>query len=262
MTADAAVRLWELKKESRGSFDSPTLDIDLRKLHFATSGQDDVSSETLGTNRGFSLDNLGMEVASACFGGTGSDEESGWSAMTLWVAMSEGDVFALCPLLPSRWQPSSTLIPSLTATIAARNAFRESSELSVEEDQIYQAQFEWLKDIDNQEPFMVTGKNEFTEIPIFARPSIYNAAPKLQGPFRILPGDIEDSLDLATIHVIAAKLDADELLGLDEDEELFEPPDIPGISASIVCLITVYGQVFICLDLAGVEGQWLPREKV
>ena len=263
VTGDAVVRMWELSRENRWSFDKPTLELDLRKLHYARSAEEDVGAADWGTNRGFSIDALGMEVASACFGGTASEEESGWSSMTLWVAMSEGDVFALCPLLPSRWQPSTTLLPNLTTTIVAKKNYADGTELSTEEEQVYTAQYQWLAEMDKQDPVMVPGKSEYApDIPIYARPTTPGVIPKLQGPFRIIPGDIEDDLGIAGIHVIASKLDADELIGAIEEDEPFDIPESNGLSASIVCLLTNTGRVYICLDLGGVEGQWLPLKKV
>ena len=263
ITEDAVVRMWELNRENRWSFDKPTLEVDLRKLHYADSLEDDVGAADWGTNRGFSVDALGMEVASSCFGGTASEEESGWSSMTLWIAMSEGDVFALCPLLPSKWQPSTTLVPSLTTTIAAKKNYAEGVDLSTEEEQAYTAQYQWLAELDKQDPVMLRGKNEFaSEIPVYSRPNSLGAIPELQGPFRIIPGDIEDDLDIAGIHVIASKLDAEELIGAVEEGELFDVPETDGLSTSIVCLLTNTGRVYICLNLVGVEGQWLPLKKV
>ena len=263
VTRDAVVRMWELDRGNRWSFDKPTLEVDLRKLHYAKSSQEEVGAADWGTNRGFSIDALGMEVASACFGGTGSEDESGWSSMTLWVAMSEGDVFALCPLLPSKWQPPSTLIPSLTTTIAAKKSYAEEVELPAEEEQIYAAQYQWLADLDRQEPMMVPGQDEFApEVPIYSRPSILGVMPKLQGPFRIIPGDIEDDLDIAGIHVIASKLDADDLVGTVEEGESFDVSGSNGLSTALVCLMTNTGRLYICLNLNGVEGQWLPLKKV
>lgn len=262
VTADAVIRLWELKKENRWSFDSPAMAVDLRKLHFANSAEDDIEAEKIGTNRGFSVDGLGMEVASATFGGTGNADEAGWSSMTLWIAMSEGDVFALCPLLPSKWQPSVTHVPSLTASIDARKVLVEENGLTAEEGRIFDSQYPWITELDQQEPQMVPGKTDlFLDVPIYSRPDGQAYVPKLQGPFRILPGDIEDDLELADIYVVASKVDLEELVGY-EDQEPFEVPEPNGLSSGIVYLLTTAGQVHVCLNLEEIGGQWLPTEKV
>ncbi|KAF2857502.1 hypothetical protein K470DRAFT_260758 [Piedraia hortae CBS 480.64] len=95
VTRDAGVRVWELDARNRASFDEPTLAVDLRKLG---NGALDCGTSRFGVSKGYSPDSVAMEVAGAAFGGT-----EGWEGMTLWVAMSEGDVYALCPVLPSRW---------------------------------------------------------------------------------------------------------------------------------------------------------------
>lgn len=267
VTADAVVRLWEINRTNRWSFDSAALTVDLRKLHRAATINDDVSAAGLGAKKGFSLDALGMEVASACFGGTGRPEESGWASMTLWIAMTEGDVFALCPLLPSKWQPPSTMVPSLTTTIAARKLDKENSDSSAKA-QIYNAQYSWLAEIDRQDPLMVPGESELApHVPVYARPTIFGSVPKLQGPFHIAPGDDEDTeenddeVDLADIYVVAPKIDMEELAGVDDELETDDGLD-PGLSSTVICLVTSSGRVYVCLRLDEVEGCWLSTKKV
>lgn len=259
VTKEAVVRVWEMNRENRWSFDTPALAIDLKKLYHGTSAEDDFSAAKIGINKGFSLDALDMEVAAACFGGTGSVAESGWSSMTLWVAMVEGDVYALCPLLPSKWQPPSTLVPSLTTAVAAEKSYLEREAASAEEQRQCDEQYQWLAEIDRQDPVLPKNGYETPQEPIYDRSSQPGPIPKLQGPFRILPGDIEDDLELSDIHVIASRLDMQEFMDLEEEDE---EEDITGLSSSVVCLLTRAGRVHICLDLDGVEAQWLPSKKV
>ncbi|MCJ1246131.1 hypothetical protein MMC30_003336 [Trapelia coarctata] len=262
VTKEAVVRVWEMNRENRWSFDSPALAIDLKKLHHGTSAEDDFSAAKIGTNKGFSLDALDMEVAAACFGGTGSVTESGWCPMTLWVAMAEGDVYALCPLLPSKWQPSSSLVPSLTTAVAAEKAYLEQETASAEEQRQCDEKYQWLAEIDRQDPVLVMGDYETSSAePVYDRPSQPGPIPKLQGPFRILPGDIEDDLELSDIYVIASRLDMQEFLDPEGDDEDIFDEDSKGLSSSVVCLLTRTGRVYICLDLDGVEAQWLPSKK-
>ena len=263
VTAEAVVRLWELDRGNRWSFDSPAFAFDLKKLAYGKYAEDDFSPIDLKANRGFSLDGLGMEVASACFGGTGSGTESGWCSMTLWIAMKEGDVYALCPLLPSKWQPPNTLVPTLITTIAARAAIQEEELGSLDEQRQSDAQYQWLATIDRQDPVPIIG--EFgtpTEVSIYDRPSSPGPIPRLQGPFRILPDEEDQDLELASIQVIASKLDMEELMDGEDEYASFEEDDQEGLSASVICLMTTSGRLHICLDLDGVEAQWLPSKKV
>ena len=260
VTADAVVRLWELNTGNRWSFDTPGLAVDLRKLRVARSAEDDLTADSIGYNKGFSLESLGMEASAATFGGNGSDEESGWSAMTLFVAMSEGDVYALCPLLPAKWQPPVTFLPTLSATTTSRKAYLESTSPPAEKPAVIEEQIQWLSELDREEPRMVAGRDEFApKVAIYNRPQSLSAFPRLQGPFRIMPGDMEDMIYIVDIHVIAPKMDAEELV---DDEELFDVEDSRGLSMPIINLLTSGGTVYVCLSLDAVEAQWLPFKKV
>lgn len=253
VTKDSCVRVWELDRNSRHTFDEPALAVDLKKLANATSSSDDLRASKYGTSKGFSPDSVEMEVASACFGGLGLHEEHGWSAMTLWIAMTEGDIYALCPLVPSKWRTIPTTIPSLTTTVVSKaSIIREDPTATEEEQRIADQQQQWLADIDAQDPLLDV--EDGTEL--YSRPSHPPAIPKLQGPFTLTPEpDFDEIVDLL---VIGAKIDDDALA----QEEDFVDDDIEGLSASVICLATNTGKVHVCLDLEGVEAQWLPTKKV
>ncbi|KAL8853165.1 MAG: hypothetical protein Q9221_002047 [Calogaya cf. arnoldii] len=263
VTTEAVVRLWELNRSNRWSFDSPTLAIDLTKLDAATSQLDDVSPSGMHSGRGFSADAVDMEIASACFGGTGSSDESAWSAMTFWLTTTDGDVYALCPLLPSKWQPSSTQLPSLSsvavagAAIASQDADFLGDDVPLNTDQC-----DFVSEIDAQEPMLATRDDDITiNDAIYNRPKRPGPIPKLQGPFQLAAGSLVDYLDVSDVHVIASKLDTEEMiLGADDESELDLQEDIIGLSAAVVCLMTTGGRVHLFLDLEGVEGQWLPAK--
>ena len=261
VTVNAVVRLWELDRGNRGSFDTACLTVDLRKLHYASSAEDDISAEGYGYNKGFSLDGIGMEVAAATFGGLGLGNESGWSAMTLYIAMSEGDVYSMCPLLPSKWQPPATLIPALTATVSTRKSYLDSVKSPPGKRHINETHFQWLSELDQEEPRMIPSKDGLhPEIAVYSRPRSVGLVPILQGPFRVLPGDLQELelMDVVDIHVIAPKIDTDELL--DEDEPFEIEGDI-GLSMPVINMLTSAGTVFICLALEEVEARWLPFQK-
>jgi nucleoporin NUP82 len=264
ITADAVVRVWELNCDNRWTFDSPSLGIDLKKLALGTSQEDDFTPYRIGRNRGFSSEMVGMEVASACFGGTGSSEESAWSAITLWVAMRDGDLYALCPLIPAKWQPSPTLIPSLSTIAVAKNAMSEDKDSLNDQmkSELYREQYQWISNIDNQGPNMVPGANEISPwVETYSRPSYPGPIPKLQGPFQIFSDDYEEDVEFSDIHVIAAKLDTEEILSGEDFNSDSELSDAGGLSATVICVMTRNGRVHVCLDTEGVEGQWLPPRK-
>ncbi|KAJ5628783.1 hypothetical protein N7490_011011 [Penicillium lividum] len=263
VTSDAAVRVWELDRNNHWSFDQPTLAVDLRKLVDGTSSDQDFAPSGFGKNKGFSADIVDMEVASACFAGTGNEREDAWAPMTLWVAMRPGDLYALCPLLPSKWQAPSTTIPSLSSAIVPKLAALEEAPEDFEEHLIAcRQQYDWLREIDEQEPLdapLDAGNIQGADV--FTRPSAPSAIPRLQGPFRYDIGDDLDDLDLCDILVIAARLNVEDLM-MGEDEELaVEATEKDKLSATVICLSSGNGRVNICLELDGVEGQWLPKAK-
>ncbi|OJJ67403.1 hypothetical protein ASPBRDRAFT_47943 [Aspergillus brasiliensis CBS 101740] len=262
ITADAAVRVWELDRNNHWSFDRPTLAVDLRKLVDGTSSDQDFAPSGFGKNKGFSADFIDMEVASACFGGSGNEREDAWAPMTLWVAMRPGDLYALCPLLPFKWRAPSTTIPSLTAAIVPKLAALEEDPAEYADDlTACRQQYDWLAEIDNQDPLHTEFDSETgSGSDILTRPANPSAIPRLQGPFRFDTGDEIDDLDLCDILVIGAKVDLDALMMGEEVRALEESGD-DRLSATVICLSTGSGRIHICLELDGVEGQWLPKAK-
>lgn len=262
ITADAVIRLWEFDFRDYMSFGTPSLAIDLKKLAVGRSTDEDFTPNRSNANRSFSLDSVGMEVASACFGGSGSSDESPWCAMTLWIAMKEGDVYALCPLLPSKWQPSSTTLPSLSAQAVSKMAFMQDSSVAPEEMQQCNDQYQWITDLDGQEPYLKTD-GLTSDAEVYCRPSKPSPTPKLQGPFQIFGDEYNENPEISDIHVIPATVDAEDLMdgeGSDNDSGLGMDEEI-GLAASIVCLVTRNGRVNICLDIDGVQSQWLPKRR-
>ncbi|KAK4249627.1 hypothetical protein C7999DRAFT_12552 [Corynascus novoguineensis] len=259
VTEDAVVRVWELSTADRWTFDSATLAIDLKRLADGTSLDQDFSASVSATNKGFSPDAFDMEVAAACFPARNS---GGWSPMTLWVAMAGGDVYALCPLLPQRWAPPPTLIPSLSVSIVARVAATEDDpEASPEARLLAQQQLDWMSDLDNQEPKIVEGSYGEADLEVYARPTRPGVIPRLQGPFEfdLNPEDEQDDeVELKDIYVIGEKARLTDLMMGEEEELEMDDDEGTGLSLTVICLLSTSGQVKICLDVEGVEAQWLP----
>ncbi|KAJ2986376.1 hypothetical protein NUW58_g5061 [Xylaria curta] len=258
VTADAVVRVWELVQKDRWSFDSPALTIDLRKLADGISLDQNFSADEA-EKKAFSPDSFEMEVAAASLAARGS---GGWSSMTLWVAMKGGDVYALCPLLPSQWAPPPTLIPSLSISIVGNlAAIEDDPNVSEQAKLLAQQQLDWMSDLDNQEPRVIDGPAGEPPTEIYTRPSRPGVVPRLQGPFILdLGPESEDERDLSLtdIYVIGEKLDTDELM-FGEDEELeMEDAEGEGLSLSVICLLSPSGRAQICLDINGTQAQWLP----
>ncbi|ODA82592.1 hypothetical protein RJ55_01099 [Drechmeria coniospora] len=259
VTADAVVRLWEISPENRWSFDSPTTSVDLKKLADGTTLDQDFTASTSTTNKAFSPDSFEMEVAAAAFATKGS---GGWNPMTLWVAMREGDVYALCPLLPQRWAPPPTLIPSLSVSIVTTVAsLEDDSTVDDGERLLAQQQLQWMGELDAQEPQVMDGLPGEPPVEVYTRPSRPGVVPRLQGPFYLESDpDTGDDLDTSTsdMLVIGKRTETDDLM-MGEDEELdMDDGDQEGLSLAVVCLLSTSGQLRVYLDLDGVQAQWLP----
>ncbi|ESZ89539.1 hypothetical protein SBOR_10080 [Sclerotinia borealis F-4128] len=258
VTKDAVVRMWELSTTDRWSFDKPTLAVDLKKLVDGVSADQDFGASMAAQSSKFSPDAFEMEVASACFAGRGS---GGWSPMTLWIAMKEGDVYALCPFLPEKWSPPPTLIPSLSISIVSNiAAIEDDPNVTQGTKLLAQQQLDWMSDIDNQDPTQVQGSLGEPPVEVYTRPSRPGKVPRLQGPFdfEMPPEDGYDET-YSDIYVIGPRIDAEELMDGEDDEIELDEIDKEGCSMSVICLLTHNGRLSIYLDLTGIEAQWLPR---
>ncbi|RMZ81673.1 hypothetical protein DV737_g2376, partial [Chaetothyriales sp. CBS 132003] len=256
VTAESAVRVWELDKSNKWSFERPALAIDLRKLADGVSCDQDFQPSGFGKNRGFSVDDFDMEAAASCFGGQGFDDEDAWASMTLWTAMKNGDIYALCPLLPSKWRPTSTTIPSLTTSAVSRMATIDGEHVDPDERRAAAQQYEWVREIDNEEPL---DEGQETRL----RPHNPSPIPRLQGPFSILAEDEEADPDVTDLMVFPASLDESILYSGEDDDYGYsgEHEDssarVPFTTLVIACSD---GAIDVALDLEGVSGQWLPRQ--
>ncbi|KAF2757717.1 hypothetical protein EJ05DRAFT_476930 [Pseudovirgaria hyperparasitica] len=261
ITEDGSIRMWELDKDDRSSFSEPTLAINLQKLANATSADADLRASVYGSGKAFSPDMAELQVAAACFGSPSKSRAAcDWSSMTLWIATTGGDVYALCPLLPKRWQvevPLSQTDPfgELGAGIAAKChlSTRNSSDANPKR---AEAQRKWLTEVTSQIPTSLGGESLARPAEVYQRPTKTPAIPRLQGPFEIMPEiEIEGEADVCDIFVTPLKETKEDLLKEDEDEFDSEDEDVEG---SLILLSTTSGIVHCCLDLNGVEAQWLP----
>lgn len=253
ITKAGVVRLWEINRNDRSTFSEPALSIDLPKLANATNNQEDFSASKFGASKGFSPDSVELEVASACFGDFPEQEGvHGWAPMTLWIATVPGDVYALCPLLPSKWQlvdsPGAfTLLQTLTSSINVNYSalLNDDDEEPPAELKSSERQISWLSDIIYEDPFLEELTNG-DSVKIFTRPASQPAVPLLQGPFSIAP-EVDD-FELSDMIVYSLKTLSD-----GSEEEAAE-----GIPTAVVCLLTDTCKVHVCLDLQGIVGRWLP----
>lgn len=259
VTAEAAVRVWELDRSNHWSFERPSLAIDLRKLADGVSGDQDFEPSGFGKNRGFSVDDFDMEVAAACFGGQGLPEEDAWAGMTLWTAMRNGDIYALCPLLPSKWQPTVTTIPSLSMSAVSRMATIAGDDVDDDDRRAADQQYEWVQEIDNDEPLTIDSMDGNVQYEVRLRPQNPSAIPRLQGPFELGLDDEDADLEISDIFSFPSQLDERDLVSGEDDFDDMSTNIAPSIPFTTLCLATTSNVVHIALDLDGVSGQWLPK---
>ena len=272
VTEDAVVRLWDVNKDDRWSFAEPALAIDLRKLASMSSiaALSDVIPREYGDSKSFSPDYVEMEVAAACFGresrgadvdGDGEIEDygDGWAPMTLYVAMKAGDVYALCPLLPARWQATTSLLQSLGAAVAVNGGdYVPDDEGDTVSPNIEQQQQNfWLREIFSQEPvieqtYMATEPTE-----IYRRPLRPGIVPALQGPFDFHP-NMEDNSDITDMVILEPSS------MIDDTDDMWDTfiEGSKSSSMAVMALATNDGKVHVCLQLDGIEGRWLPQDMV
>jgi nucleoporin NUP82 len=256
VTADAVVRLWEINKDNRDSFGDPALTLDLKKLGNAEFDGEDLEDPGFGF-KAFGPDAIALETAGAAFGGLGQKRESPWSAMTLWLATTGGDVYALCPLLPAKWQAYPGLIDTLRKHSAVRTKeARDFPNKFTKDGDNLRMQTKWIEELMEQEPFLISTTLEGGQVMIYSRPNHPRPAPMLQGPFDHMLDEVDNISDLVVrnIRVGDEELEFETGEVLDDHEEDESDP----LGATLVCLVTKPGKLHILLDLEGVEGQWLP----
>jgi nucleoporin NUP82 len=214
-----------------------------------TSSDQDFQPSGFGKSRGFSVDEIDMTVAASCFGGQGSEDEDPWASMTLWAAMKNGDVYALCPLLPSRWCPSFTTIPSLSTSAISHMAAINDKDTNLDERRAAE-QYEWSQQLDEQDSI-----NE-GDIEVRYRPEFPSAIPRLQGPYNFDLDEQDIEVEITDLVVFPAQLDGDEIYSAEEEYEAVSS----GLPFTALMMATSESQIHIALETQGITGQWLPNK--
>jgi len=254
ITEGAEVRLWELNEENiYHSSDEPALSLDLNKLAAAKTADEDVHARPYGKGKRFSGDDL--QLAAACFGSDGR-VRTGWSEMTLYLTTTDGDVYALCPLIPSKWRVAPGVVESLSLESAAKQrAIVDTS--PAEELLLAKQQARWVDDIVEQDIQEVVLSRTREPINVLNRPHKPDIKPKLQGPFTLGDDALNDDEDITDMFVVSLQLNG-RLDDDSEDEFLFDDDRVEGLPAAVICLASDQANVHLCFDLDGVEPRWLP----
>jgi nucleoporin NUP82 len=256
ITQDAVVRLWEVSEKDRWSFDKCPLSIDLKKLANADHAEQNIKASKFGYSKGFSPDAVDLEPAAASFGGLGRRGESPWASMTLWIATTGADLYALSPLLPSKWQAYPGQMQALTDEMDLKRLLSQEADETLDSETLHR-QTAWVAEFYDQEPFIVSLPSGAERREVYTLPRHPEEVPRLQGPFDFDNDDIENVSDLVVRNIPIGddplELETGEVLE-DEDEE------IDPVGATAIFILSQPGTVRILLDLDGIEGQWLPSK--
>jgi nucleoporin NUP82 len=254
---DAVLRIWELNRDDRSSFDESALSIDLTRLVNAKDEDANLRASRYQSGKAFTPELAYIEPISACFGGLGRNGENPWSSMTLWIAMADGDLYALCPILPTKFQGFPGLVPYLSNSLNAKSMeILENSTSSSDDEYRLRQETIWVQDLEEQEPYISIGTFNTPDVEIYSRPLAPRPKPTLQGPFDFGLDGVEIA-DILVRNVSAAE----EPLQLETGELLLdESDDLDPMAVSVLCLLTRDGTLLILLDTAGVEPRWLPSK--
>jgi len=187
---------------------------------------------------GFFADEEEMEAASCCFGGG----HQGWRPFTLYILMRGGDIYALTPVVPSRWKAPREYLQSLSLDI---NWGLENLEddVTMEEKLILRQQTKWINDVLNQEANMGAIYTGSTISPrkkastCLVRPRVVGPTPQLQGPFLFQPAPQE----------------------LSSDEYGCDIFHIESHPVGVIGVLYSNGKVDICLEPESLKAKWVDK---
>ncbi|CCX32986.1 hypothetical protein FPQ18DRAFT_329475 [Pyronema domesticum] len=229
LTADGYVRTYDFMLGNDITFEVPDQTLDL----YALCGRK--------RQTGYMADVDEMAPASCCFG----SGESGWRPFTLYILMRSGDVYALNPVVPSRWMASRAYIQMLSMEITEElDAFTE--ETSTEHRTMIRHQTKWINDVLNQES-LITESQMTLSTPrgntptCLKRPTVVGPEPLLQGPFLFEPAPEET----ATEGIPAAC----DIFHLDTD------------TVSVIGIVSSDGKLDINIEPEVLPARWVDRKR-
>jgi len=194
------------------------------------------SSSTYIPGRSISGNSEEMETVSFTFG-SGED----WEIFTTYVLMKNGDVYAICPFLPSKSTVKKSLLEGLSLSIEQR--WKESDPDDLIIDQQYRLQRCWISTVlQNLKPVKSNDiEEEDEEVIINGNISRFkDIHPVIQGPFLLQPAPIEFDTENTDFDNIASSI-------ISLKTEPF----------SIILIAYTNGKVDVCLNVAPIEALWM-----
>ncbi|KAI5837597.1 hypothetical protein DFP73DRAFT_504399 [Morchella snyderi] len=234
LSKDGMIRSYDFKVGRDITFSIADQEIDLYLL----SGRARYSN-------GFSADESEMEPASCCFG----EGAEGWRRFTLYILMRGGDIYALTPLVPSRWMASRECLQKLSLSITA-DLESIDQDASLQEKLILRQQTKWINDILTQETNLENSFGASQSTPwkknqtYLTRPGLdarskEDLLPHLQGPFLFQPPPVEFPGDYYACDIFHTEAG----------------------SLGVIGILYSNGKVDICLEFELLRAKWVDKKK-
>ncbi|KTW28403.1 hypothetical protein T552_01665 [Pneumocystis carinii B80] len=229
LSSDAVIRVFELSL----SFEESEQSIDL------------ISGTGRTRKKGsFIVDEDVFQVSDFCFDSKANE----WSLFTLYVLLQNGDIYSICPLVPTNCMVQRSYLNRLACYISTKSQQLEKSKdstssISLENESI-RMQTRWISDILGQVSLIndyglgspLSQNLDMQDLVTFRRPNISKFPVLIQGPFLFQPAPLEFSSQ----HVTASNIIT---LGT----------NVVGI------LIISYadGKIDVCVEVERVEPKWV-----
>ncbi|KAK6519602.1 hypothetical protein TWF281_003424 [Arthrobotrys megalospora] len=184
LTEDAMINVYEVEFNRENVTVEPTETFDIKQM--------------LGIDRSSSYLIDDIEPTSICFGGVGSI----WSIFTLYILMRNGEIYSICPFLPSKWMLDTDFLDELKYELQSHQEIRDSGDSTIPAlDRHNSKQIcYWIHEISRliRVQSLSNKHDEFDEEPagyILTKPSLPDlTTPLLQGPYLLQPAP-EDNYD-------------------------------------------------------------------
>ncbi|KAI5787024.1 hypothetical protein DFH27DRAFT_574870 [Peziza echinospora] len=232
LTSDAYIRVFDFTMHLAHTIEQPNQTFDLSAL----SGRDRQKSS-------FTPDPESFEPSSFCFG-TG---EQGWRPFTLYILMRGGDIYALSPIVPSRWKASADYLNNLALEISTNlEALTDVADATMNDKLVLRQQTKWVNEVMEQQA-TISASNQISfnnggrkQQDWYTRPESVGPTPVLQGPFLLNPAPEETS-----------------------SEEVYACDIMHITSEPVAILATVWssGNVDVCLEFESVAAKWVGKKQ-
>ncbi|QSL65684.1 hypothetical protein MERGE_002997 [Pneumocystis wakefieldiae] len=192
----------------------------------------------------FVVDEDAFQVSDFCFDSKANE----WSFFTLHVLLQNGDIYSICPLVPTNCMVQRSYLNRLACYISTKSQQLEknkdgSASNSLENESI-RMQTRWISDILGQVSFIndyglgspLSQNLDMQDLVTFRRPSISKFPVLIQGPFLFQPAPLEFSSE----HVAASNIIA--------------------LGTSIIGVLVISytdGKIDICVEVERVEPRWV-----